>query len=475
MKNYASNLEYLMDKLQITGVAISNHLNIDSSLVSKWKRNRRPLTINNSYLKDLSSFILIYKDAVYADTIEEYLLKYYPNLVFHNKSEVEKQLMLWLTETYKPVKQTMNISKKEQLVVSKGLESRRKAILYFFDEILKINTQQNIMLISQEKMSDLFKEASFFIEWRHKISEIIQKGHKFNIILAADKTPEEMTHLISIWLPFYLKANIKSWYLPHYSNLIIKQSLFLLQNKIAITGMEGETSEDCYTAIVNDPITLNQYEFIYNKYLSSCKPLVHTYSLKDTLLPVVFDQFDNNDGDIITYSKFPSFLTLPDYMFREILNKNGNSQLDNEQFSKYYTKLNSLFLKMDIKAMYSNDGFREALNNDNYNYEDFSKITGRDFFVEKNFVSKHLNYLIERPKSDNNFELGINGDFLDFNILVNSEGPVVIWDPKVSDNVIISYEANVVDVFYNKLIREWGSIPRIHKDPERLRKRFLDQ
>lgn len=43
MSTHLTNLSFLMTELDISGVEIAKALNIDPTLVSKWKNNTRPL------------------------------------------------------------------------------------------------------------------------------------------------------------------------------------------------------------------------------------------------------------------------------------------------------------------------------------------------------------------------------------------------------------------------------------------------
>ena len=53
-----SRLALLMDALNISGKNLASALHVDDSLVSKWKKNHRPLTLNTPYLRPMAEFLL---------------------------------------------------------------------------------------------------------------------------------------------------------------------------------------------------------------------------------------------------------------------------------------------------------------------------------------------------------------------------------------------------------------------------------
>ncbi len=70
-----SNLGFLMEYLNVTGKDIAAFLDIDKSLVSKWKNNQRPLTLHTSHLDNLVNFFLEYKSGIFTEKLTQYCPK----------------------------------------------------------------------------------------------------------------------------------------------------------------------------------------------------------------------------------------------------------------------------------------------------------------------------------------------------------------------------------------------------------------
>ena len=464
MVSYSSNLAFLMDKLKLSGKDISRALDIDNSLVSKWRNNKRPLNINSANLDNLADYLLNHKKGIHLDLITNILAEYYPAKSFKNKGDVHSQLVFWLTEPYEPITYQLEITDNEPFTVFCGNDGRREAVLFFLDEVLKQDEPQNLYLISQEEMSWILEDSNFLLIWRQKLEEILKKGNKINIIHWVDRSSGTLGDILEQWLPLYLTGNIHSWYFPKYSESIIKSTLFLVRDMIAITGMEGARAEDRYTLMITDRLSIKHYEWVFDSIRKKCHPLVNVFSVREKQLLNQLDKFKDIHGDIISIANFPGFFTLPENMFLELLNMNDIEADTTEKCINYYEKVNTLLNEKEIKSIYTKDGIKSVLNRDNFIYNDLSLIAGKNISANRNFAKKHLKYLIDKAGNDNSFNIGLVDSSIKLDVLVNSQGYALTWKPEVSEFLVSVTEPNVVSAYYVKLLDLWDGIPRAKKN-----------
>jgi len=480
MNSYLSNLDYIMDILKISGKDISRHLDIDNSLVSKWKNNKRPLTMHTSHLEKLAEYIVEYKKGVCADTIKGILSEYYPDKSLGDKKELLSQLMFWLTEKYDPIEYKSEFTDGENYIVFCGNDGRREAVLIFLDEILKQNTPQNLMLISQEEMSWILEDTQFLTMWKEKLVQILLKGNTINIIHWVDRSTGSLSDIIGQWLPLYLTGNIKSWYLPRYSESLIKSTLFLAENTMAIAGMEGKTTNDRYTTLLRDALSLKHYTWVFENIRSKCHPLVHVFSFpKDNHIFInELKTLNPGDGDYISLSNFPGFYTMPEDMLVELLDNNDVENKAKSDFLDFYSDLRRGLENKSLVSIYTKDGIKKALEDENYIYLDLSLMMGKNISADRNFVRKHIRHILkqaEKEKEGNRHQVGLMNSSVELNSFINSEGFAFTWNPERSSSLVLATESNVVAAFYNQLLSIWESIPRINKAPEILKKKFQEQ
>lgn len=472
MVSYSSNLAFLMDKLKLSGKDISRALDIDNSLVSKWRNNKRPLNINTANLDNLADYLLNHKKGVHLDLITNILVEYYPAKSFKNKGDVHSQLVFWLTEPYEPITYQLEITDNEPFTVFCGNDGRREAVLFFLDEVLKQDEPQNLYLISQEEMSWIIEDSNFLLQWRQKLEEILSRGNKINVIHWVDRSTSTLGDIIEQWLPLYLTGNIQSWFFPKYSETLLKSTLFLIKDRIAITGMEGARAEDRYTLILTDSFSLKHYEWVFDSIRKKCHPLVNVFSVREKQLLNQLDKFKDIEGELISIANFPGFFTLPENMFNELLKTNNIDKAVEEMCINYYKKINSLFKEKEIKSIYTKDGIKNALNYQKFIYKDLSLIAGKNISASKDFAKRHLKHLIDKSENDDSFHAGLVDSFTKLDVLINSEGYALTWNPVVSEFLVSVTEPNVVSAYYVKLLDLWDGIPRIYKNEKELRERL---
>ena len=405
-----------------------------------------------------------YKKGIYADTIKGILSEYYPDKSLGEKKELLNQLMFWLTEKYDPIEYKSEFANDANYMVFNGNDGRREAVLFFLDEVLKQDEPQNLYLISQEEMSWILEDSNFLLIWRQKLEEILKKGNKINIIHWVDRSSGTLGDILEQWLPLYLTGNIHSWYFPKYSESIIKSTLFLVRDMIAITGMEGARAEDRYTLMLTDSFSIKHYEWVFDSIRKKCHPLVNVFSVREKQLLNQLDKFKDIEGELISIANFPGFFTLPENMFNELLKTNNIDKAVEEICINYYKKINSLFKEKEIKSIYTKDGIKNALNYQKFIYKDLSLIAGKNISANRNFAKKHLKYLIDKAQNDNSFNTGLVDSSIKLDVLVNSQGYALTWKPEVSEFLVSVTEPNVVSAYYVKLLDLWDGIPRAKKN-----------
>lgn len=373
-------------------------------------------------------------------------------------------MAFWLTEKYEPLEYKFDFSKEELFLSFTGNKERRQAVLYFLEEVIKEDTPQSLMLISQEEMSWLLEDLDFLNKWKNKLREILNMGHKINIIHWVDRSTHSLEDIIGQWLPLYLTGNIKSWYLPKYSESLIKSTLFLFRNKIVLVGMEGVNPESRYTTLIKDPLSLSHYQWIFDNVLSKCYPLVNVFSIiEGTKFLKTLHTLKDIEGDLISISNNPGFHTLPEDMFYELLNNNGILGGSRKRCISYYYALNDLIKKRPLKSIYTKDKINKASERKNDVFKDLSRIADKSIYASKDFLKRHYSYLLGKAQEDNSYKIGFIDDTTELNIFINSEGYTFTWNPEKSSSIVMVSEPNVVAAFYSNLLKIWEDIPRKNK------------
>ena len=477
-----SNLGFLMDYLNVTGKDIATFLDIDKSLVSKWKNNQRPLSLHTSHLDNLVKFFLEYKSGIFTEKIDAILSEAFPGeCITSSKSRVNK-LSLFLTsplnskigqgDSLSSIKMT-NPEQSFSFCNFSGNEGRREAVDIFLDKVLESKIPQELLLISQEEMSWLTENPIFIQNWRSKLMTILQQGHKIKIIHWVDRSTKDLGPIVLQWIPLYLTGNITSWYLPRYSDQIFKSTIFTIKNKMTLLGMEGDNHALRYTSLFKDAPTLNQSNWIFNTLLEKCKPLVKVFNITEAAdTKKIFSQIDFPAESTICACNFPGFHTMPQDLFKEILT---SANLEKNIFNKcmeLYKKMQIFLTSPSRREMYSKDFIRKSLAADSFIYKDLYLLSGVKVTATQKQIVAHLKHILNESEKKPGLEVALIDEIIEIDTFLSQDKYIFAWSPEKSVSLVLLTEPNVVEAFYYDYTNLWENIPTVNRDPKLLRERI---
>ena len=82
-----NKFSYLLNLLKISPSQMAEYLNVDRTLVSKWKNGTRTISINSDYFDKALEFLILKNETLNAKLLENLLSSIYPDLnneVNHN-------------------------------------------------------------------------------------------------------------------------------------------------------------------------------------------------------------------------------------------------------------------------------------------------------------------------------------------------------------------------------------------------------
>lgn len=99
------------------------------------------------------------------------------------------------------------------------------------------------------------------------------------------------------------------------------------------------------------------------------------------------------DGDYISLSNFPGFYTMPEYMLMELLDNNDVENKIKSEFLDFYNDLRLGLENKVLISIYTRDGIKKALEDENYIYLDLSLMMGKNISADISFVRKHIRHI----------------------------------------------------------------------------------
>lgn len=228
-----SNLSLIMDYLSVTSKELSIELNIDSSLISRWKSGERRLTPDGFGAKALADYF--YARAP-ADT-QTFLLAACPV-----EMQIEKQpkevLRLWLCK-YTGREERLSILSllSNQMAYpgcQDGIEAARRALANFLDYAENLPSPGEILFSCPDGLSIFTRNGGYNLPLQAKLTRIFQRGFHLQTVLRTDYRISDVAMACGPWLRSHLHEYIQSYYYDDFTLSEDEKIIICLPGHLAI-------------------------------------------------------------------------------------------------------------------------------------------------------------------------------------------------------------------------------------------------
>ncbi len=285
-------LVLIMDLIQMSNVSLGKAINVDPSLISRYKSGSRT-PASNSELKDNISYEL-YEALKKQEKIDE--LSEIIGLTVGDYEQFKEWLMCFKTSENTAIKSLLANVKKisatsptdipnlDKNLLDKfssdtqkkytGKDGLREASLRFFAETI-IKKPEKICLYSDEKMDWMLEDTEYRMLWLSSMASVLKAGTHIDIIHNIERDVTEMVDAINSWLPFYLTGLIKSYYSKASNGERFVHTLFLCPDSYGVFGVNtGEDSSQYIYEFATDAEKTEYINYIYKGLLDNSKELV---------------------------------------------------------------------------------------------------------------------------------------------------------------------------------------------------------
>lgn len=319
---FHQKLNLLMDQFHISNSKLSKELNVDASLVSRWRNGQRIPSTRSAHLPIIASYFLTQHGYSYqqefirkilddhklvvphiddpTELLSDWFINEKATSVVESTTKATQQAAATFIEKFKDM---MNMPKSGSLppqvpmpVISLGKternyyvfkenDGRRRAILYLLQTISDLPLPTDIYLISEEDMSWLSEDRSFQVQWGTYLRNIILQGHRIHIIHMVNRDSNELLQALSLWIPLHLMGSIQSYYYPKYSAPLVKHTWFIVKDVCMITSSsvtQQQAENICYLS--HDLESVQAYQSMFIGRIQDCKPLVEVFRIDQHLL-----------------------------------------------------------------------------------------------------------------------------------------------------------------------------------------------
>lgn len=258
---FSEKLSYIMLITNTSNTELANALNVNQSLISKFKKGARIPSHNSDYIKQIC----------------EYLTKKI------NKSENKDEIITRLkikddlkSGLYNYFDELSNISPsfKENTNCIKlfyGDDGKKNASLNFLINALKYE-KNALYLYSDENMSWMTKLKNNE-EWSEGLVKLLKSNIKIKIIHSLDRNIFDLFDSVSFWLPLYLSGNIEAYYIPKLRDGITRRSIFVSNYDALISNSVNDKIGKMLNIYITDKEAVKALKEEFKNYLSISSPL----------------------------------------------------------------------------------------------------------------------------------------------------------------------------------------------------------
>lgn len=336
---------FLIDCLHIRAQELANYINVDKSLISKWKCGVRKIDTNSNYFNKIIDFLII-KNTESSSNVLENLFDIDKDV---SKDILQQRLKRFIVNNESPSNYSNYTNNYHSCMASvpiyNGSKAKRYAILKMLDLALE-GSPCKLIFIYDDVLEFIFNDSDFLQHYTEKILQLLYLGFKLDLIYSFYRS----SNIFLYFSKFMFHKNCILYEL--YSiNVPFKYSLHILDKKIAIFGsianhinplLENSTKLYNYSAVYSDPISVSVYTqmAISTKEKSNrvFKDIKKEHLFKNKSIETNSLNYDLNNKYYTYYFNYssPSFTLMSYELFREIVNQSYSSTSQREELLVFY-------------------------------------------------------------------------------------------------------------------------------------------
>lgn len=413
--NLSTNLNTLINKLNININKMSKYIAFDSSHISRIKNGKtRPsdpidfskkvtdYIMRNYYTEENPSIltdILNITKVLAKEQISDELFSF---LVTSTKNENEASSFLNKLDTF-DLNDFIKSIKFDELKVPNvpfyhiknrnyyGLEEMKNGELDFFKGTILSKNMDDIFMCSDMPMEDMAEDIDFGKKWMFAIALSLKKGLHINIIHNLDRPTKEMFLGLESWIPIYMTGEVTPYYFKD-----LKNTIYYHLNYVSGTcALTGECIKDNHKHgkyyLTKTPSELKYFQEKAVIMLKKANPLMDIYTENNkTKLKDFLKHDEETKLNRKRYISTLPLFTISDDLLDEILREN---KLTDEEINiiKDYKNKDATRSKKMLEEAKINDNIYEIKEEEFNNYKPY-------ILLENLFFNKKIYYNYKQYK-----------------------------------------------------------------------------
>lgn len=434
---FSQCLGFLLTTLDISINRLAKAINVDSSLVNRWVNGKRMPSYKTTYIYNIAEYLSkniqnsfqmqhisdfyynICGDSVTEVTIEEKIKKILSESqgysiecrkmdVIKNKTHIigKEQIPNY---NYTP---SINLSNKDKLIIgNKSVLSKAISLLEAAaNEKCKDNSTIFISFINDICFTRHNHNALIYC--RNIILKAINNGWNILFLLRLDNNYETTIKFINFSKPLIKTGKLNLYYITKYETLNTGKDIIVVPEIGALLTMSTtEYLESDRAFYFKNNAAIDTCMEYFNTLLRNfAKPIVKYYSIDNSLQHYEFlAHIENNIGNQFLYEHGFSIITLPEKLYKKLLNKKKLTHSRLLMELDFYRRRLNAFLsnisKYEYWDIYSMDSIENLIKHGEFYFYSYEGI--EIMHMETEDIIEYLQNIINLLEAYENYNIGV--------------------------------------------------------------------
>lgn len=486
--DFGKKLSLLLNVLGITNNSLAKALSIDPSLVSRWRSGSRTPAKDSHYVEAIAKYVVDHIKMEHQKLAICEITGCMPQVLdSHALIEMVTKWLLdtpmpdtrliggfldkvGLFKTFSPQIGNIDIPLEGQRVdfeIFYGNEGKQRGVMKFLYLALQHKEQGTLLLYSDENVNWFLSDRNYALRLSGVLIELTKKGWKVKIIHTMSRDISEMLGAIDFWLPLYMSGSVIPYYNPRYREHYFRRTLFVIPKIAAFncSAFEG-FQHGAVNLLVTEKQIVELFEEEYNKFLSTCRPLMKIPQIGSQEMFELLEDFEEQSASSFLMTDGLPFVTMPAEIIEKILRRSG---MELEQIISHWRKRSTFFeknLKEHSCVHILTLPDLEQIRTERVSVE-LPQPEGVLFYSLEEYI-EHVEYLIYLVKRYQNYHLCISPKNINSNVHVSVKDQVGVTVFK-KDQPVRLFAINhpeMTNAFYCYAEDFLNRLPRESKDKE---------
>ena len=460
MQCFSERLDKVMTALDYSNSRLAADLNVDISLISRYRSGiyhpNRNVEIRNR-LADLILFraertgrmddLAVLCDVEPAELVRETISDWLYGPDENRKSEIAETIFHSI-DSFKPGQgfssNIPNLPSVQEAERYWGTEGLRNAVVRFLTDTAREGGE--LLLYSDESMDWMSSDPDFFALWASLMAACLEEDVRIRIIHNVDRGGPEMISAIRGWFPLYISGKIEPYISSKESRSRFYHTIFLRSGKAGILGFfPAGMGESRWYDYITDKVQLEALYSGFHNMFENASPFLKTYPAY--LADAFWSRYHAHSGKADAILKGLSVAAMPEGLLDKMLTRAGICGQTKEAALNFYQSsrdnLQQILVNGELHELICLPAEEDvAAGRVNVNFE--AETNGLCLTYTPEEYAAHLTVMRDMVRNERNYHLTLlpNAPFQDLQVFTMKNAAAVVR----------CREPYTAFVFYNPLL-----------------------